>query len=147
MLNQRDGLSKSFEWLEMKGRDEGVKMEVIQFQFWEWHLISSTNVVCRRLLTLVLPWCYLIISSSVIPFFSCLHPFKHEGLFQWVSSSHKVAKVLELQLQHQSFQWIFTVDFFYDWLAWSPCSPRDSQESSPTPAFKSINSSVYILPQ
>ena len=37
--------------------------------------------------------------------------FKHQGLFQWVSSSHQVAKVLELQLQHQSFQWIFRVDF------------------------------------
>ena len=36
----------------------------------------------------------------------------HQGLFQWVSSSHQVAKVLELQLQHQSFQWIFRVYFF-----------------------------------
>ena len=32
------------------------------------------------------------------------------SLFQWVNSSHEVAKVLELQLQHQSFQWIFRVD-------------------------------------
>ena len=36
---------------------------------------------------------------------------QHQGLFQQVSSSHQVAKVLELQLQHQSFQWIFSVDF------------------------------------
>ena len=36
---------------------------------------------------------------------------QHQGLFQWISSSHKVAKVLEFQLQHQSFQWIFRVDF------------------------------------
>ena len=35
----------------------------------------------------------------------------HQGLFQWISSLHCVAKVLELQLQHQSFQWIFSVDF------------------------------------
>ena len=35
----------------------------------------------------------------------------HQGLFQWVSSSHQVAKVLEFQLQHQSFQWIFRIDF------------------------------------
>ena len=35
---------------------------------------------------------------------------KHQGLFQWVSSSHQVAKVLELQFQHQSFQWIFRTD-------------------------------------
>ena len=36
---------------------------------------------------------------------------EHQGLFQWISSSHQVAKVLELQLQHQSSQWIFRVDF------------------------------------
>ena len=47
---------------------------------------------------------------------SCLSPpalslSQHHGLFQWVSSSHQVAKVLELQLQHQSFQWIFRTDF------------------------------------
>ena len=35
----------------------------------------------------------------------------HQDLFQWVSSSHQVAKVLEFQLQYQSFQWIFRVDF------------------------------------
>ena len=67
---------------------------------------------------------------------------QHQDFFQWVSSSHQVAKVLELQLQHQSFQWIFRVDFLYDWLVWSSCSPRDSQESSPTPQFQSIYSSV-----
>ena len=36
---------------------------------------------------------------------------QHQSLFQWVSSSHWVAKILELQLQHQSFQWIFRTDF------------------------------------
>ena len=35
---------------------------------------------------------------------------QHQGLFQWVSSLHQVGKVLELQLQHQWFQWIFRVD-------------------------------------
>ena len=39
-----------------------------------------------------------------------------QGLFQWVTSSHQVAKVLELQLQYQSFQWIFRTDFLKDWL-------------------------------
>ena len=62
--------------------------------------------------------------------------------FQWVSSSHQVAKVLGFQLQHQSFQWIFKTDFLEDWLVWSPCSPKDSQESFPTPQFKKVNSSV-----
>ena len=36
---------------------------------------------------------------------------QHQGLFQWVSSSHQVAKILELQLQHQSFQWTFRTNF------------------------------------
>ena len=65
-----------------------------------------------------------------------------QGLFKWVSSSHHVSKVLEFQLQPQSFQWIFRTDFLQDGLVQSPCSPRDSQESSPTPQFKSINSSA-----
>ena len=57
----------------------------------------------------------------------------------------KVSKVLELRLQHQSFQWISRVDFLQDWLVWSPFCARDSQESSPTPQFESINSSVLSL--
>ena len=36
---------------------------------------------------------------------------QHQGLYKWVSSSHQVAKVLEFQLKHQSFQWIFRTDF------------------------------------
>ena len=67
----------------------------------------------------------------------------HQGLFQWVSSSHEVVKVLEFQ--HQSFQWIFKTDFLKDELVGSPCSPRDSQESSPTPQFKGINSLALSL--
>ena len=69
---------------------------------------------------------------------------QHQGLFQWVSSSHHVANVLGLQLQYRSFQWIFRMYFLYNGLIWSPCSPRDSQESSltPQPQFESINSSV-----
>ena len=55
---------------------------------------------------------------------------QHQGLFKWVSSLHQVAKVLEFQFQHQSFQLIFRTNFLQYWLVWSPCSPRDSQESS-----------------
>ena len=63
------------------------------------------------------------------------NPSQHQSLFQWVSSSHEVAKVLEFQLQHQSFQWTPRTDLPS---VRSPCSPRNSQESSPTPQFKSI---------
>ena len=87
-------------------------------------------------------WCHPTILSSVVPFSSCLQSFLASRFFQWVSSSHQVAKGLEFQLQHQSFQWIFRSDFLYDGLVRSPCSPRDSQESSPTPQSKSISSSV-----
>ena len=70
---------------------------------------------------------------------------QHQGLFKWVSSSQQVAKVLEFQLQHQYFQWILRTDLFYDGLVGSPCSPNVAQESSPTPQFKSINSSALSL--
>ena len=73
------------------------------------------------------------------------NPSQHQSLFQWVNSSHEVAKVLEFQLQHQSFQRNPRVDLLQNGLVGSPCSPRDSQESSPTPQFKSINSSALSL--
>ena len=70
------------------------------------------------------------------------NPSQHQSLFQWVSSSHEVAKVLEFQLEHHSFQRNPRADLLQNGLVASPCSPRDSQESSPTPQFKSINSSA-----
>ena len=73
---------------------------------------------------------------------SAPNPSQHQSLFQWVSSSHQMTKVLEFQLQHQSFQRIPRADLLQNGLVGSPCSPRDSQESSPTPQFKRINSSV-----
>ena len=82
------------------------------------------------------------LSSPSLPAFNLS---QRQGLCRWVSSMHQVAKVLELQLQHQSFQWIFGTDFLSDWLVRSPCCPRDSLESSPTPQFKSINSLVLSL--
>ena len=87
--------------------------------------------------TVSIPSSHPLLSLSALAFNLSLH----QDLFQWVSSLHQVAKVLEFQLQHQSFQWIFTTDFLYGWLIWS-CSPRDSWKSSPTPQLKSINSSV-----
>ena len=61
---------------------------------------------------------------------------QHQGLFWWVGFSRQEDKVLDLQLQHQSFQWIIRVDFL--WVDWggSLCSPSDSQESFPAPQFK-----------
>ena len=57
---------------------------------------------------------------------------QHQGLFKWVSSSDQVVKILEFQLQHQSFQRTPRTDLLPNGLVGSPCSPRVSQESSPT---------------
>jgi len=64
------------------------------------------------------------LSSSSPPTFSVS---QHQGIFQWVSSSHQVAKVLESQLQHQSFQWILK-----DWFpsGWTDCISLQSQRLS-----------------
>ena len=54
-------------------------------------------------------WCYL--SHPVLPPPPVLNLSQHQGLFQWIGSSDQVAKVLELQFQYQSFQWVFTAVF------------------------------------
>ena len=53
-------------------------------------------------------WCHPTISSSVVPFSFCLQSLKHQDLFQWVSSLHHVAKILEFQLS-----------FLLTWLGYS----------------------------
>ena len=87
-------------------------------------------------------WCHPTISSSVIPFSSCLQPFPASGSFPvsqlFVSDGQSIgvsasASVLPMNIQDWSA---------LGWTVESLCSPRDSQESSPTPQFKSINSSV-----
>ena len=57
------------------------------------------------------------------------NPSQHQSLFQRVNSLHEVAKVLEFQLQHHSFQRNPRADLLQNGLVGSPCSPRDSQES------------------
>ena len=88
------------------------------------------------------PWCHPTISSSIIPLSSCPQSFPASGSFQMSQLFASGSQVLELPLQHQSFQWMYRTDFLSDGLVGSPCCPRDSQESSPTPQFKSINSSA-----
>ena len=103
------------------------------------HQASLSFTISQSLLKLiffelVMPFSHLSLCYSLLPLPSI---FPSISLFQPVGSLHQVAKVLELQLQHQSFQWIFWVDVHYNWLVWPPCSPRDSQESSPTTQLKS----------
>ena len=61
-------------------------------------------------------WCHPTSHLLLLPSPPALNLSQYQGLFQWVSFSHQVAKVLEFQLQHKSFQWIFRTDFFKDWL-------------------------------
>ena len=56
-------------------------------------------------------WCHPTISSLSSSSPPAFNFSQHQGLFKWVSSSHQVIKVLELQLQHQSFQWTLRTDF------------------------------------
>ena len=76
--------------------------------------------------------CHPLLLPASIP---APNPSQHQSLFQWVNSSHEVAKVLEFQLQHHSFQGNPRANLLQNGLVGSPCSPRDSQESSPTPQF------------
>jgi len=106
--------------------------------------LSITNSLSLPKLMSMSQWFHLChsISSCVIPFSSCPQSFPVSGSFQQASSFHQVAKVLEFHLQHQSFQWTPRTDLLWDGLVGSACSLRDSQESSPTPQFKRINSLV-----
>ena len=56
-------------------------------------------------------WCHPTISSSVVPFPPVFNLSENQYLLQWVGSLHQVTKGLKLQLQYQSFQWIFRVGF------------------------------------
>ena len=111
-----------------------------------WLFVTPWTAACQASLSICNSHSFGNAIQPSLPLSSPSHPaFKlsqHQGLFQWVCSSHQVAKVLEFQLQYQSFQWIFRTDFLQDWVVWSPCSLRNSQKSSLTPQFKSINSSA-----
>ena len=77
-------------------------------------------------------WCHPTISPLPPPFPPAPGLSHPQGLCQWVDCLHLVVRVLELQHQHQSLQWIIRVDFHWNWLVWSPCCPKDSWESSNT---------------
>ena len=75
------------------------------------------------------------------------NPSQHQSLFQRVNSSHEVTKVLEFQLQHHSFQRNPRTDLLQNGLVGSPCSPRDSQESSPTSKTSTLQRSAFFTVQ
>ena len=87
-------------------------------------------------------WYHPTISSSVSLFSSSLQSFPALGSFQMSQLFASGGQSIGVSALHHSFQWTPRTDFLYDGLVGSPCSPRDSQEYSPTPQFKSINSSA-----
>ena len=91
-----------------------ISQNLLKLMSFESVMPSNHLILCRPLLFL----------PSIVP---SMRVFSNE-------SALHMAKVLEFQ--HQSFQWILRVDFFYDGLVWSPCCPRDSQESSLAPVWK-----------
>ena len=86
-------------------------------------------------------WCHPTISSSVTPY-SCPQSSQHQGIFQWVSSVHQVAKYWSFSFSiSPSNECSELISFRIDWFDFLACS-RDSRESSPAPQFESISSSA-----
>ena len=85
-------------------------------------------------------WCHPAISSSVVPFSSCPQSLPESESFpmRWPKYWSFSFSIIPSK-EHPG------LIFRMDWLVGSPCSPRDSQESSPTPQFKGINSSALSL--
>ena len=102
-----------------------------------WHLLNSCplNRSCHP--TIVIFFCPLFLLPLIFPI------IRFFFFFQWVDTSHQVVKVLELELQRQSFNEYSEFISFSYWLVWSPCCPRNSQEFPPAPQFEGIN--VIIL--
>ena len=98
-----------------------------------WSLLRLMSI------ELVMPSNHLILCCRLPPAFNLS---QHQGLFQWVSSSHQLAKVLELKLQHHSFQWYLgLISFRINWF--DLLAVRGTLKSLlQHHTFKSINSSV-----
>ena len=101
-----------------------------------WLFVTTWTVACQASLSFTISQTLLKLMTveSMMPSKHLIlcHPllllpsiFPSIRVFSWISSSPQVAEVLELQ--HQSFQWLFRISSLQDWLVGSPCSPRDSQ--------------------
>ena len=105
------------------------------------HGLQHTKLPCHQLPEFAhVHWCHQTISSSIVPFSSCLHSFSVSGSFlmsQLITSGGQsigastLASVLPMNIQDQFPVWLIGL---------ISLQSRDSQESSPTPQFKSINS-------
>ena len=140
-MQRADTLEKTLMLREIKGK----RRRGLQRMRW---LDIITNSIDRSLFELMstepvipsnrLVFCHpLLLLPSIVP--------RIRVFFSELDLHIRWPKYWELQLQHQPFQWIFRVDFIWDWLVWSPCCPRYSQESYPALQFENINSLVLSL--
>ena len=116
------------------------------------HRVQHARPLCPSLSPKVCPgscplhqWRHPAMSYSDTVFSFSPQTFQASGAFPMSQLFASNTKMLEFQLQHQSFQWVFSVDFPRDWMVWSPCCPRDAQEASPTPQLEGISSLVLCL--
>ena len=102
--------------------------------------VSKTHV--HWVTDAIQPYHPLLLPSSLV-----LNLFQHQSLFQWVSCLYHAAKVLELQLQHQPFQWIFRVDFLKEKVNWFDllAVQRTLKNLLQHHSLKSINYSMLSL--
>ena len=123
---------------------EGILSGVRLCYLWTTEYQASLSfTISRNLLkfmSIEFQWCYQTISFSSAPFSLCLPSFQASGSFPvsllFVSGGHKYWSFnFSISLSNEYSGLIS----FWDWLVWSPCSPRDSPESSPAPQFESIN--------
>ena len=116
--------------------------------------VTPWPAACQASLSFTISWSFLRLISWVsdaiqpsrplLPPSLALNLSQHQSLFQWVSSLHQVAKVLKLQLQHQSFQYSGLISFRIDWFDLYTVQGT-FKESSPAPQFERINSLVLSL--
>ena len=135
---------------------EGIYLNISSVQFSSvlshvWLFVTPWITARQASLSITISWSSLRLTSikSMIPsshlILCCplllLPPIPPSiRVFSNESTLHEVAKVLEFQLQHHSFQRNRRANLLQNGLVGTPCSPRDSQESSPTSQFKRINS-------
>ena len=127
---------------------------VVQWLSHVWLFVTPWTAACQVSLSIISQsflklmsiewWCLPTILSSVIHFSSCLQSFPSSESFLmrqlFTSGGQSIGTSASSSVFPMNIQdWLL-----YGWLVWSPCSPRDSQESSPA-QFKSISASVFSL--
>ena len=123
---QKSSLSIWVAWVLKFFKDENYFPRVFWVQSLSHVQLFATpwTTACQASLSITNSWS--LPKCMAIEYPPALNLSQHQNLFKWVSSSHQVAKVLEFQLQHQSFQWTPRTDLLQDGLVGSPCIPRDS---------------------